>query len=158
MLRFVAPHPPQGLQAIQHTHILLAPRKQCNIFLFPISVSPRGTSWVAAQLAGSQEGLSSISKSQKNSNLNGELKLFAQNPYWPGLCDSADVLSLKLRCNKLSACIERPIPPSLNRTPHLETSICLGQNKNLGHGPRGDWIQGWLLAKASNSLTDCPSS
>jgi hypothetical protein len=49
----------------------------------------------------------------------------------------ADILVLKLRCNKRSAYIERPTPPSSKRRPHFETRTCLGENKYLGHGSRG---------------------
>jgi hypothetical protein len=42
----------------------------------------------------------------------------------------------KLRCNKRSVYIERPIPPSPKRRPHFETRTCLGKNTNFGHGFR----------------------
>jgi hypothetical protein len=45
--------------------------------------------------------------------------------------ESADILVLKLRCNKLSAYIEIPAPPSSKRRPHFETRTCLGENKTL---------------------------
>jgi hypothetical protein len=40
----------------------------------------------------------------------------------------ADMLVLKLRCNKRSAYTERPTPPSPKRRPHFETRTCLGEN------------------------------
>jgi hypothetical protein len=48
------------------------------------------------------------------------------------------VLLLKLRHNKHRAYIERPTAPSSKRWPHFETRGYLGENKNLGHGSRGD--------------------
>jgi hypothetical protein len=51
------------------------------------------------------------------------------------------MLVLKLRCNKRSAYIETQAPPSSKKRPHFETRICIGENKNLGQGFRGDWSQ-----------------
>jgi hypothetical protein len=68
---------------------------------------------------------------------------------------TADILVLKLQCNKRSAYIERPTPLSSKRRPHFETRACLGENKNLGHGSRGDWKP--RMAKVSNNFTDRPA-
>jgi hypothetical protein len=68
----------------------------------------------------------------------------AQSPYWHGRCDSADILVLKLRCNKRSAYTERPAPPSSKRRPNFQTHACLRENKNLCHGSQGEWSQKWL--------------
>jgi hypothetical protein len=67
---------------------------------------------------------------------------------------------LKLRCNKRSAYIETPTPPSSKRSPHFETRTCLGENKNFGHGSWGDWSQEWLCWSESESYvtTDCQSA
>jgi hypothetical protein len=48
------------------------------------------------------------------------------------------LLVLKLRCNKRSAYIERPTPPTSKRRPPFETRTCLGETNNLGPGSRGD--------------------
>jgi hypothetical protein len=57
----------------------------------------------------------------------------AQNPQSPGRRDGADILVLKLRCNKRSAYAGRRTASSSKRKPHFETRTCLGENKNLGH-------------------------
>jgi hypothetical protein len=44
---------------------------------------------------------------------------------------TADILVLKLRCNKRNAYTERPTPPSPKRRPHFEARTRLGENKNL---------------------------
>jgi hypothetical protein len=42
------------------------------------------------------------------------------------------------------AYIQRPTPLSSKRRHHFEICTCLGENKNLGRGSRGDWSQEWL--------------
>jgi hypothetical protein len=56
----------------------------------------------------------------------------------PWLPKSADTFTLKLLYNKRSAYVERPPPPSSKRMPHFGTYTCLGENRNLGLGPRRD--------------------
>jgi hypothetical protein len=55
-------------------------------------------------------------------------------------------------CNKRSAYIERPTPPSSKTRPHFKIRPCLGENKDHDYGSRGDWSQEWLCWRRAAAI------
>jgi hypothetical protein len=62
---------------------------------------------------------------------------------------------LKLRCDKRNTYIERPAPPLVEEEAPFLNSICLEENKILGHRSRRDPKPGMaVLKRASSKVAD----